>query len=348
MRPSVEWHSNVVRILDQSRLPHEELYINLSTVRDVANAIKALQVRGSPAIGVAAAYGVALATVLSEGLSESDRRGAIEDAIRTLGKTRPTAVNLFAALSRMKERLDTTLQPALTDALLDEARQIHREEEEACAAISAFGASLVPEGATVLTHCNAGMIATAAGGTALGIIVEAYRQGHVQKVIATETRPLQQGARLTVWELVNEGIPTTLITDSMVGHTMKTRGVDCVIVGADRIAANGDVANKIGTYAIAVLAQVHGIPFYVAAPSSTIDLSIANGEKIVVETRADHEVTHIAGHRVAAEGCEIFNPAFDVTPNELVTAIVTERGIIQAPYQEGLNDTVGASGEGRK
>ena len=348
MRPSVEWHSNTVRILDQSRLPHEELYLDLATVEDVARAIKTLQVRGAPAIGVAAAYGVVLAARLSEGLPDDSRRSAVEDAMHALGKTRPTAVNLFAALSRMRETLHTARQFSLTNELLDEALRIHKKEEGACAVISALGASLVPEGSIVLTHCNAGMIATAAGGTALGAIAEAHRQGRVRRVIATETRPLQQGARLTVWELVKEGVPTTLITDSMVGYTMRVKGIDCVIVGADRIAANGDVANKIGTYAIAVLARAHGIPFYVAAPSSTIDLSIPNGGKILVETRTDDEVTHISGHRVAAEGCDVFNPAFDVTPNEFVTAIITERGIIQAPYDEELNKTVGPSGEGRK
>jgi len=348
MRPSVEWHNNAVRILDQSALPGEELYIDLATIEEVARAIRTLQVRGAPAIGVAAAYGVVLAAVLSEGMPDKKQRETIEDAIEVLGKTRPTAVNLFAALSRMKDRLRSTEAPSLMDGLLGEARLIHRQEEEACSAISCFGATLVPQGATVLTHCNAGMIATAAGGTALGVIAEAYRQGRIARAIATETRPLQQGSRLTVWELVKEGIPTTLVTDSMVGYTMKVKGIDCAIVGADRIAANGDVANKIGTYAIAVLAKAHGIPFYVAAPSSTIDLAIANGGDIVVETRADSEVTHIAGTRVAAEGCDIFNPAFDVTPNEFVTAIITERGIIQAPYKEGLIETVGKAGEGRK
>jgi len=348
MRPSVEWHNSAVRILDQSALPGEELYLDLTTIEGVAKAIKTLQVRGAPAIGVAAAYGVALAAALNQELPDERRREGIQDAMETLGKTRPTAVNLFAALSRMKSRMDSAVASSLTDALLDEARLIHHEEEESCAAISAHGATLVTERSTVLTHCNAGMIATAAGGTALGAIVEAYRQGNVQRVIATETRPLQQGARLTVWELVKEGIPTTLITDSMVGYTMKAKGIDCAIVGADRIAANGDVANKIGTYAIAILANAHGIPFYVAAPSSTVDLSIATGSDIVVETRAKEEVTHIAGRRVAAEGCDVFNPAFDVTPNELVTAIITERGIIRAPYTEGLKQTVGRTGEGRK
>jgi methylthioribose-1-phosphate isomerase len=348
MQPSVDWHNNSVRILDQSKLPHEELYLDLTTVEDVAEAIKTLRVRGAPAIGVAAAYGVALAAQLSEGLPKTERHATIRAAIAVLSATRPTAVNLFAALSRMQGCLAFAREESLTGELLEEAKRVHREEEQACAAISSLGASLMPEDSTVLTHCNAGMIATAAAGTALGAISEASRQGRVKRVIATETRPLQQGARLTVWELVKEGIPTTLITDSMVGHTMRTRGVDCVIVGADRIAANGDVANKIGTYGIALLAQAHGIPFYVAAPSSTIDLSISTGEKIVVETRADDEVTHIAGRRVAAAGCEVFNPAFDVTPNELVTAIITERGIIQTPYKEGLQNTVGTSGEGRK
>ncbi len=347
MQRSVEWHENSVRILDQSRLPGEEAYLELSSVDEVAGAIKTLQVRGAPAIGVAAAYGVVLGALEHGASPEKPDRKRVESAIDTLAATRPTAVNLFGALARMRKRLEATDADNLASALLDEALAIHRQEEASCASISALGAPLILSEATVLTHCNAGMIATAASGTALGVIIEAHRQGRVHRVFATETRPLQQGARLTVWELVKEGVPTTLITDSMVAHTMRVRGIDCVIVGADRIAANGDVANKIGTYAIAVLAKAHGVPFYVAAPGSTIDLALASGNDIPVEERAPEEVSHIAGHRVAASGCDVFNPAFDVTPADLVTAIITERGIIRAPYLKALQDTVGSSDERR-
>jgi len=348
MQRSVEWHGNAVRILDQTRLPGEETYLELSSVHEVAHAIKTLQVRGAPAIGVAAAYGVVLGALEHGAHPGKPDRERIKSAIETLAATRPTAVNLFGALARMRECLEAADADNLVSALLGEARAIHKQEESSCASISALGAPLILPEATVLTHCNAGMIATAAGGTALGVIVEAYRQGRVHRVFATETRPLQQGARLTVWELVKEDVPTTLITDSMVAHTMRVRGIDCVVVGADRIAANGDVANKIGTYAIAVLAKAHGVPFYVAAPGSTIDLTLASGNDIPVEERAPEEVSHIAGHRVAAPGCEVFNPAFDVTPAELVTAIITERGIIRAPYLEALQDSVGSSDERRK
>ena len=344
MTRSVEWSDNHVRLLDQRLLPHEERYVDLFSADEVSAAIRNMTVRGAPAIGVAAAYGVVLAAMGAE----SDRcRTAAEDSIATLSSTRPTAVNLFAALDRMR-RVLAVCPPSASDtveSLLREARRVHQEELNASTAISCLGASLVPDQAMVLTHCNAGLIATAAGGTALGAIIEAHRQGKVSRAIATETRPLLQGARLTVWELVRAGVPTTLITDSMVGHMMRTTRIDCVFVGADRIAANGDVANKIGTYGIAVLAKAHRIPFYVAAPTSTVDLSLPDGEVIQIEERDTSEVTTLAGRRIAAEGPDVRNPAFDVTPAEFISAIVTERGILETPF---LQSIAGALGGGER
>ncbi len=345
MRYSVEWADDHVRALDQRLLPYEEQYLDLFSSDEVAAAICDMTVRGAPAIGVAAAYGVVLA---ARNASSSERSQAVEDAIGALGRTRPTAVNLFAALKRMHRVLNTSHHEHLADAMLQEALRLHEEEISSSIAISRLGASLIPEEATVLTHCNAGMIATAAHGTALGAIVEAYCQGKVQRAIATETRPLLQGARLTVWELVRAGVPTVLSTDSMVGHFMRTTRIDCVMVGADRIAANGDVANKIGTYAIAVLAKAHRIPFYVAAPCSTIDLSIGSGDQIEIEQRSETEITTLDGRTIAANGASVLNPAFDVTPHRLVTAIVTERGILRAPYTKGLKMLAGHPGDRRK
>jgi len=346
MKYSVEWKDNALQLLDQSRLPHEERYDVLSTVSEAADAIREMRVRGAPAIGVAAAYGVVLAARESEGGTSEVRKAAIMAAIDRLATTRPTAVNLFAALNRMSTALARSEPADITSRLLAEALLFHDEEKEATSAISSNGASLVPEGATILTHCNAGAIATAAHGTALGAIIHAYRLGKVKRVIATETRPLLQGARLTVWELVNEGVPTTLITDSMVGHVMHMMGVDCVIVGADRIAANGDVANKIGTYGIAVLAHAHNVPFYVAAPFSTIDMSISDGQQIAIEQRRETEVTTFGGQPVASGGSDVLNPSFDVTPNSYVTSIITERGILSAPYLSALSAM--AKNQGRK
>ncbi len=348
MTYSVEWLGDRVRMLDQSRLPHEEHYDELTESDDVAASIREMRVRGAPAIGVAAAYGVALAALRADRLGPSLRVPHIEAAIATLAQTRPTAVNLFAALERMRAVLQRSSPADLSRALTEEALRIHREEIEASSAISTYGASLIPPNATVLTHCNAGMIATAAHGTALGAIVEAHRQGKVTRVIATETRPLLQGARLTIWELVKAGVPATLITDSMVCHVMQTMHVDCVMVGADRIAANGDVANKIGTCGVAMLARAHRIPFYVAAPTSTVDLSVRTGSGIAIEQRSPDEVTSFAGRRVAAAGPDILNPAFDVTPHRCVTAIVTERGILSMPYTRELRECAGRAGEGRK
>jgi methylthioribose-1-phosphate isomerase len=338
MTYSVEWRDDCVQMLDQRLLPQEERYVEFRTSDEVAEAIRNMTVRGAPAIGVAAGYGVVLSTLTQAATPET-----VEGAIRTLAGTRPTAVNLFRALERMRAVLAG--HPAdLPAALLSEARRIHDEEIEASLSISRLGAALIPDGATVLTHCNAGMIATAAHGTALGVVAEAHRQGKVAMAFATETRPLLQGARLTAWELAREGIPATLITDSMVGHFMRTERIDCVIVGADRIAANGDVANKIGTYGIAVLARAHRIPFYVAAPTSTVDLTVRGGAAIRIEEREASEVTSFGGTKVAAGGVEVRNPAFDVTPHRFVSALVTERGILSAPYTRGLTRLAGATG----
>jgi len=345
---SVEWLGNRVRMLDQSMLPDEEHYDELTDSDDVADAIRTMRVRGAPAIGVAAAYGAALAGLQAANLEPALRVPHVEQAIEVLAQTRPTAVNLFAALERMRAAVRRSSPDGLAQALIAEARLIHDEELAASAAISTYGASLIPPNATVLTHCNAGMIATASHGTALGAIVEAHRQRRVARVIATETRPLLQGARLTIWELVKEGVPATLITDSMVCHVMRTMRIDCVMVGADRIAANGDVANKIGTGGIALLARAHRVPFYVAAPTSTVDLSVRSGDSITIEQRSPDEVTSFAGRRVAARGSDVLNPAFDVTPHRYVSAIVTERGIISAPYTRRLRECAGRAGERRK
>ncbi len=342
MRYSVEWNADHASLLDQSLLPSEERYIEIRTAGDMADAIRTMKVRGAPAIGVAAAYGAVLTTLATEGEAIGKRTRCIEKSIDKLAGTRPTAVNLFAALEHMRDTLHTSKPEDLSQRMLETARGIHEHEIRATTSISTYGASLIPEAATVLTHCNAGMIATAAYGTALGAIAEAHRQGNITRVFATETRPLCQGARLTVWELTAAKIPTTLITDSMVAHIMATCGISCVIVGADRIAANGDVANKIGTYGIAVIARAHGVPFYVAAPTTTIDLAIPSGREITIEERNPVEVTHSGSVRIAAAGCETRNPAFDVTPNSLVTAIVTERGIIRNPDKVRLRDAVGA------
>jgi len=344
---SVEWKGDHVRLLDQSLLPFEERYLEIRSGGAMAEAIRTMKVRGAPAIGVAAAYGVLLAARATEGEPREQRILAIEESINELGSTRPTAVNLFAALERMRAALGKAEPGAITGALTREAYAIHEQELQATRAISSYGASLIPEGSAVLTHCNAGMIATAASGTALGALVEAHRQGHVERVYATETRPLCQGARLTVWELTAEDIPTTLITDNMVAYAMSHCGVTCVMVGADRIAANGDVANKIGTYGIALIAYAHNVPFYVAAPLSTIDLSIPTGDSIAIEERDESEVTHLEDRRIAAEGCSILNPAFDVTPHSLVSALVTERGIIRAPNRTRLRDAVSGQSERR-
>ena len=334
---AVEWLDNKLRILDQSKLPREQSFIELTDYQDVALAIKDMRVRGAPAIGVAAAYGIAMGAQGTEEANKEDFLVQLNQITQAFAATRPTAVNLFQAIKRM-EKLAAQGDdvPEIKRALIAEARKIHNEEIEATRRLSQLGAELIKDGFTILTHCNAGPLATAGYGTALGVIRAAKEEGKRISVIATETRPLLQGARLTTWELKQENIPVTLITDSMAGHFMNRGKINCVIVGADRIAANGDVANKIGTYSLAVLAKENGIPFYVAAPTSTIDPSLTSGVDIPIEERNPEEVTHIQGSTIAPEGIEAANPAFDVTPHIYISAIITEKGVIKEPYGEGL------------
>ncbi len=341
--PTVAWEDGVVVLVDQRLLPREEAYLRCRTHLEVAAAIRDMAVRGAPAIGVTAAFGLALGarTTSSEGAA---LRAEWDDMCATLAATRPTAVNLFWAIERMRRRFDSLAAHggrALRDALVDEALAVQREDLEACRRMGDLGAELLPAEARVLTHCNAGALATAGYGTALGVVRSAARLGRLRAVFADETRPWLQGARLTAWELLQDGIPTTLVTDGMAGHLMARGEVNAVVVGADRIAANGDVANKIGTYTVAVLAKEHAVPFYVAAPVSTFDLSLPDGRDIPIEERPADEVTHVAGRRVAPEGVQVRNPAFDVTPHRYVTAIVCERGVAREPYTESLRALAG-------
>lgn len=334
----IEWLDGKVKILDQTRLPLEEVYLELSTHQEVAQAIKEMKVRGAPMIGVIAAYGVALGAQDIQAGSKAEFLTKLGRIAQVLASTRPTAANLFQAIERMQIAAQKAEDIAsIKAALINEAQDIHANEEQATRRIAKFGAELIGDGFTVLTHCNAGALATSGYyGTALGAIKAAREQGKSIKVFATETRPLLQGARLTAWELMHDGIPVTLITDSMAGHFMSKGDIDCVIVGADRIAANGDVANKIGTYTLAVLAKENGIPFYVAAPTTSIDLSLPSGDQIPIEHRSPEEITHIQGVQIAPEGVEVANPAFDVTPHLYISAIITENGVIRKPYQAGL------------
>jgi methylthioribose-1-phosphate isomerase len=333
----IEWLGDKIRIIDQTELPHKEIFLELHDYHEVADAIKKLRIRGAPDIGVAAAYGFALGAQSIEASSKGQFLAKLRPMSKTLASSRPTAVNLFWALERMnKVALRGRSVPQIKKELLAEARRIEAENDEANRGLSELGAELIKDGFTILTHCNAGSLATAAYGTALGVIKMAKEKGKRVKVYATETRPLLQGARLTTWELLKENIPVTLITDSMAGHFMSRGAIDCVIVGADRIAANGDVANKIGTYTLAVLATENGIPFYVAAPVSTIDLSLSSGADIPIEERSPDEVTHIHGFRIAPKGVKAANPAFDVTPHCYVSAIITEKGVFKEPYVERL------------
>lgn len=337
----IEWLGDTdgcLRLLDQTLLPDETKTIECRTVETVVEAIRSLRVRGAPAIGVSAAYGVivGLQDVASADRSAFD--GRLREVLQQLAASRPTAVNLFWALDRQRriaEQLPTAAPADVLRALLAEARAIEAEDRAMCAAIGRHGAELLQNGDTVLTHCNAGSLATAGDGTALAVIYAAVAAGKQIRVFADETRPLLQGARLTAWELSRRGVPVTVICDSMAAVVMRQHKVQAVIVGADRIAANGDTANKIGTYSVACLAKTHGLPFYVAAPSSTFDLSLANGEQIPIEERSPAEITHGFGRQTVPEGVSVFNPAFDVTPAELITAIITERGIIR-PVTEAL------------
>lgn len=341
MKP-IEWLGNRLRILDQTRLPCEEVYLELYSYREVAQAIKEMKIRGAPIIGIIAAYGVALGAKSIKAESKEDYLAELYLVVQTLASTRPTAVNLFKTIERMKAVAKTGEDiPQIEAALLDEAGKIYAEEEEATRQISNLGAELIKDGFTILTHCNAGALATTGYGTALGVIRAAKEQGKRIRVFADETRPLLQGARLTTWELMQDGIPVTLITDSMAGYFISKGEISCVIVGADRVAANGDVANKIGTYTLAVLAKENNIPFYVAAPTSSIDFSLPSGEQIPIEERSPQEVTHIQGMPIAPEGVEVANPAFDVTPHCYVSAIITESEIVRKPYITKLNKLSG-------
>ncbi len=338
VRP-IRWEGGHLVLLDQTRLPAEEVYVELSEPEGVARAIERMVVRGAPAIGVAAAYGVVLAARRAAGGPPGRFRAAVEAALERLSRTRPTAVNLFWALNRMRAALERTAGrgPAEAAAALEaEARAMEAEDVEANRRMGRFGAELLPDPCTVLTHCNAGALATAGYGTALGVIRAAVEAGKRIHVFVDETRPFLQGARLTAWELRREGIPCTLITDNMAGYRMKLGGVDAVVVGADRITRNGDVANKIGTYTLSVLAREHGIPFYVVAPLSTVDFSLASVDAIPIEERDPAEVTCCGGRPVVPEGVAVWNPAFDVTPAANVTAIVTDRGVARPPFGESL------------
>jgi methylthioribose-1-phosphate isomerase len=330
MVETIVWTDAGVVMIDQRRLPRQQVYVTCRTYLEVAEAIRNMVIRGAPAIGVAAAMGVALG--VQEGAD-------FETVCATLAATRPTAVNLFWGIERMrrlKAALGAAPRPELVRRMIEEARAIWAEDIETCRAIGRHGAVLVPDGKTVLTHCNAGALATAGYGTALGVIRAAVEAGKRIDVFADETRPFLQGARLTAWELQQDGIPTTLITDNMAGHFLRSGRIGCVVVGADRIAANGDVANKIGTYSVAVLAKENGVPFYVAAPISTFDLTIPDGDHIPIEQRAPAEVTQVFGVPVAPEGIRVENPAFDVTPHRYVTAIICEKGVARPPYTESL------------
>jgi len=333
---AIEWRDGRLRILDQSKLPREQIFADLDNYHDVVLAIKEMRVRGAPAIGVAVAYGIALGALGIKTANKDDFLAQLNQIMQTFSASRPTAFNLFQAIDRMKKAAKGDGIAEIRKSLINEAKQIHQEEVAATEKLSQLGAELIKDGFTLLTHCNAGPLATAGYGTALGVIKAAKEQGKKVSVFVTETRPLLQGARLTTWELMQEGIPVTLITDSMAGYFMKRGEIDCVIVGADRIAANGYTANKIGTYTLAVLANAHGIPFYVAAPTTTIDLSLTSGYQIPIEERSPEEVTHIQGVPIAPAGTRAANPAFDITPHSYITAIITEKGIIRPPYIEGL------------
>ena len=341
MLPTIEWRTDSVVMIDQRKLPASETYVTCKTATDVAKAIKTMVIRGAPAIGVAAAMGIALGMLKSKATGTKQFTTEFQKTCDLMAGTRPTAVNLFWAIERMKRTFADAAQGGcsvdeLKQRLVADAQRIHDEDVASCRAMGAHGATLVPDTARILTHCNAGALATAGYGTALGVVRAAVEQGKKIAVMADETRPFLPGARLTAGELVKDGIDTTVITDNMSASMMRLGHVDLVVVGADRIAANGDVANKVGTYGVAVLAKEHGIPFYVAAPISTVDLGTADGDGIPIEERNAREVTHVGKSRVTPEGAHIRNPAFDVTPAKFVTAIITERGIARAPYSESL------------
>src|SRR6478672_2625968 len=341
MLPTVAMEADAVVMIDQRKLPAQEIYVRCQTAAEVARAIKTMVIRGAPAIGVAAAMGIALGMRKSATTGTQKFAAEFYKVCELMAATRPTAVNLFWAIDRMKRAFGAAAAAGesvdqIKDRLDREAQAIHDEDVASCRAIGAFGAEVVPAEARILTHCNAGALATAGYGTALGVIRGAVEAGKRVAVFADETRPFLQGARLTAWELIRDGIQTTVITDNMAGALMGQHKVDLVVVGADRIAANGDTANKIGTYSVAVLAREHQIPFYVAAPLSTIDLNTPDGSRIPIEERSAREVTHVGSSQLAPAGASVWNPAFDVTPHHLIAGIITEKGIFRAPFTESL------------
>ena len=348
MLPTIAREADVVVMIDQRKLPAREVYVRCRTAPEVARAIKTMVIRGAPAIGVAAAMGIAIGMRGSKATGTQKFAAEFFRICDLMAGTRPTAVNLFWAIERMKHAFGAGAEVGesvdqLKDRLDREAEAIHDEDVASCRAMGAFGAAVVPADARILTHCNAGALATAGYGTALGVIRGAVEAGKRVAVFADETRPFLQGARLTAWELVRDGIDTTVITDNMAGALMSQGRVNFAVVGADRIAANGDTANKIGTYTVAVLAREHGVPFYVAAPLSTIDLRTPDGAHIPIEERNPREVTHVGPARMAPEGASVWNPAFDVTPHQLIAGIITERGILRPPYTESLRQVFEAA-----
>ncbi len=341
---TMRWVDNTLELLDQTKLPHNVEYVSCRTYNDVAEAIKTMQVRGAPAIGAAAAFGMVLGARSFSSCAHEEFFRSIEQIANTLAATRPTAVNLFWAINRMRKIAETNSDRPVVDILrimTVEAGRIFAEDIEMNRSIGRFGNELVPPEASILTHCNAGALATAGYGTALGVIRAAHEAGKRIHVYADETRPLLQGARLTAWELMQDNIPVTLITDNMAGYLMRQGKIHLAVVGADRITANGDVANKIGTYTVAVLAKENNVPFYVAAPASTIDLALANGDDIPIEERDHREVAEVFGVGLAPKGVRIYNPAFDVTPHHLIKGIITDRGVIYPPYEDNLKKIFG-------
>jgi methylthioribose-1-phosphate isomerase len=339
MIQTLEWTPRGVIFIDQTKLPTEEVYVTCTTHQQVADVIRNMVVRGAPAIGVAAAMGIALGVQNSKAGNAADLKKDLDEISETIRQTRPTAVNLFWAIRRMQDKFATLINlpvDQIKKSLIEESQRMHAEDIAANQAMGRHGATLMPSSGGVLTHCNAGALATAGYGTALGVIRAAVEAGKKIHVYADETRPFLQGSRLTAWELMKDGIPTTVISDNMAGVMMQQGKIGAIVVGADRIAANGDVANKVGTYTVAILAKEHGIPFYVAAPISTVDLETPDGSKIPIEQRNKREVSHIAGKQMVPDGVEIENPAFDVTPAKYVAAIITEKGIARAPYGESL------------
>ena len=339
MIKTVEWTDAGVRFIDQTKLPTEETYVTCKTYEEVADAIRTMIVRGAPAIGVTAAMGVALGVRDSQAQDLTALKRDLDHICDVLAATRPTAVNLFWGIRRMKAKFDEVSAKPIVEiqrTLVTEACQMLEEDIAANQSMGKHGAVLLPSSGGILTHCNAGALATCGYGTALGVIRAAVDAGKKLQVFADETRPFLQGSRLTAWELMKDGIPTTVIADNMAGAMMRQGKIDAVVVGADRIAANGDVANKIGTYGVAILAKEHGIPFYVAAPFSTVDLNTPDGSQIPIEQRSSKEVTHMAGKQITPDGVRVENPAFDVTPHQYVTAIITERGVVRAPYSASL------------